>query len=73
MKRLFLLFFCVVILLSFGACTGGEKPSDDADTTNAVTSDTAKSDGTETADSISESEIGRKVSSETCFASFQNI
>ena len=55
---------CIIMLLSVSSCTGGEKPSDDADATNAVTSDTVKSDGTETADYISESEIGRKVSSE---------
>ena len=63
LKSIIALLLCVIMLLSVSACGAG-KTDADAETTNAVTSDTAKSDGTETADYISENEVGKKVSSE---------
>ena len=64
LKSIIALLLCVIMLLSVSACGTG-KTDADAETTNAVTSDTAKSDGTETADYISENEVGKKVSSES--------
>ena len=63
LKSIIALLLCVIMLLSVSACGAG-KTDADAETTNAVTSDKEKSDGTETADYISENEVGKKVSSE---------